>query len=108
MKSVKWFWIVNWLLTLISLFFLVCFIIDLNKFSSLKNVYYLVTLDESITPFLFIMECIQIPLILVILLWKKQERRTLPLFYLFFLITLCVLKIVLYFTTALGFAYGEY
>lgn len=109
MKNLKWFWIINYALTIASIIF--TFIVinssGLYKFPVLKMIYYIITVNEKITPLLFILEWLQIPLVLGFLIWKKQERTKWHWLYFILLIFLTLAKIILYFAAALGFARGE-
>lgn len=104
MKNLKWFWVINYLLTIISIIFtfLVLNISELHKSPLLERVYYIVTINEKITPLLAILEGLQIPLTLIVLIWKKMERTKIHWFYFIFLILLSLAKIVFYFYTLAG------
>ncbi|REC80336.1 hypothetical protein DRF60_01085 [Chryseobacterium elymi] len=107
MRKLKLFWSVNFLLTILSIVFTLCIFLDLNQYIILKNIYYFITCNELISPFLFVTEWVQISLIICILLWKREERTHFHWLYLSVLFILAIFKIFFYFFGVIGFARGE-
>jgi|SRR5690606_11122056 len=109
MKNLKWFWRINYSTTIISIIFtfLLSIVSRVDKFPIIEKIYYFVSINEKISPLLLIVEWIQIPMVLGILILIKQERTKIQWFYLISLVFLTLTKLILYFVAALGFAKGE-
>lgn len=115
MKNLKWFWRVNYLITIYSIILVTGEVLNIMfgydkegyDFTQKYSKYYMIGSNDFIGIFFFCIEWLQIPLVLGILIWKKQERTKWHWLYFIFLIILTLVKIILYFSAALGFARGE-
>ncbi|UQB68102.1 hypothetical protein [Epilithonimonas zeae] len=115
MKNLKWFWRINYIITLYSLVLLSGEIVDSilgydkngYSFTQKYSKYYMIGNNDFISVFFFCIEWLQITLVLIILIWKKQERTKWNWLYFILLMFLALVKILFYFVAALGFATGE-
>lgn len=101
----KWFWRVNYLITIYSVILLIGEFLNIllgydsegYDFTQKYSKYYMIGNNDLISIFLFCIEWIQIPLVLCLLIIKKLEFIKLHWFYFIFLIFLSIAKITFYF-----------
>lgn len=92
MKNLKWFWVINYTITIYSILLIISF---WNYEGSLYNI---LSINDKF-PFVLsvLIEWLQIPVVLIILIWKKQERSILHWLYWIILFVLSISKLILYF-----------
>jgi hypothetical protein len=103
MKKLKWFWIINYILTIYALLILIKNYVNVYDFELYERIFKIGTQDilsiNSDIDFImeYAIEWLQIPIVLTVLIWKKSERSRIHWLYWFFLILLAFFKIILYF-----------
>lgn len=95
MKNLRRFWVINYIITIYSILLLYSF------WNYEGNLYDILSINDKF-PFVLsvLIEWLQIPMVLIILIWKKQERSFVHWLYWLILLILSISKIVLYFFAA--------
>ncbi|WP_294274730.1 hypothetical protein [uncultured Chryseobacterium sp.] len=103
MKKFKWFWRINYFITIyfLLLFFMNLYnVFDFEGYSNsiIKKLDYYLSFNEKVNFIVVVfVEWLQIPVILSFLLLKKLERTFFHWLYLLILVVLAISKLVLYF-----------
>lgn len=103
MKKLKWFWKINYFITIYFILLLLINLCNVYLFKVYSNTvireldYYLSLNDRINFIVVVFIEWLQIPIVLGVLLLKKYEQSFTHWLYLFFLIVLAISKLVLYF-----------
>ncbi|AZA61656.1 hypothetical protein EG340_11660 [Chryseobacterium indoltheticum] len=92
MKNLRWFWLINYTITIYS------FLLFYSVWNYEGSLYNVLSINDKF-PFILsiLIEWLQIPIVLVILIWKKQERSLIHWLYWIILLILSISKIILYF-----------
>ncbi|EEI90672.1 hypothetical protein HMPREF0765_3731 [Sphingobacterium spiritivorum ATCC 33300] len=115
MKNLKWFWVVNYIMTIYSTILLSGYLLDIifgydkdgYDFTYKYGKYFMLANNEILFIFFFCIEWLQIPLVLGILIWKKQERTKWHWLYFIVLILLTIAKIIFYFIAVGGWVFYQ-
>ncbi|KQM46261.1 hypothetical protein ASE55_11370 [Chryseobacterium sp. Leaf201] len=92
MKNLRWLWLINYTITIYSI------LLSYSVWNYEGNLYNILSINDKF-PFVLsiLIEWLQIPIVLIILIWKKQERSLIHWLYWIILLFLSISKLILYF-----------
>ena len=100
----KWFWRINYILTVYGfIVFVVGFVnLRINCFTTLSIIDTIISFNKFAYIFTMILEWIQFPLCLIVVLFWKKERTSPHFFYLILIIFLNLAKWILVYGSLVG------